>query len=64
MKTTKSKWEKMRMPEWRDGQPGCMECNRRGDWTELEIGMTVWMHEYLYYCPECAGKKRRKGAKA
>lgn len=59
---TKSKWEQMRMPEWRDGQPGCMECNRRGDWTELGIGDTVWMHESLYYCDTCGTKKKEATA--
>jgi formamidopyrimidine-DNA glycosylase len=57
MTRTTPKWEEKRMPEWRDGQPGCMGCV-----CELHIGMTVWLHRHLYYCPECAGKKRRKGS--
>ena len=44
----------MRMPEWRDGQPLCMECQRQ----ELDQGSRVFFHrrKYLYYCFDCGSK--------
>ncbi len=50
----------MPMPEWRDGQPGCMGCyqKRDGSWTELKIGQKVYFNEEtsLYYCRACGEK--------
>jgi hypothetical protein len=59
MKTKKPTLDKanlvvMKMPEWRDGQPGCMTCLR-----EMEIGSRVFQDKKtnLIYCVPCVEKK-------
>lgn len=44
----------MRMPEWKDGQPGCMTCLH-----ELGTGSRVYQDQktFVIYCAPCVEKK-------
>lgn len=53
-----SQLTRMAMPEWKDGQPGCMRCLR-----ELKVGSRVYQDKtFRIYCT-CVEPKKRKGSR-